>query len=25
MKLTGRVRHTIYEGETVVVDQQPQR
>ena len=21
MKLTGRVRHTIYEGEAVVVDQ----
>jgi dihydroorotase len=25
MKLTGRVRHTIYEGEAVVVDQQPRR
>jgi len=25
MKLTGRVRHTIHEGEAVVVDQTPQR
>lgn len=25
MKLTGRVRHTVHEGEAVVIDHQPQR
>jgi dihydroorotase len=25
MHLTGRVRHTLHEGEAVVIDQQPQR